>query len=181
MSKFIVGEFFKSNAARKLPEWMTDDWIIDLVVNNWEKRKKGYRNGVYLVPVPPQGFLSPVIRLEPNMVLMGSFKARTKNEEPRKKLLVPNIELQPAEYVDIVVYSKETLQETHDGIPPVDFDYEIITVLAQLDENQPMQPETLCYNHFKLSGGTSTKMTDTEFVAALKESFIYWKDKAMIG
>jgi hypothetical protein len=43
-----------------------------------------------------------------------------------------------------------------------------------------MPPETLIANHFELSGGTATKMTDSEFVASLKESVMYWKDKVMV-
>jgi hypothetical protein len=45
----------------------------------------------------------------------------------------------------------------------------------------PIDPMTLMHNHFGSSGGTATNMTDAELVAALRTSFMWWKDKAMAG
>ena len=46
-----------------------------------------------------------------------------------------------------------------------DADFELVSVNASpTDEETPMTPGTLMANHFELSGGTATRMTDGEFV-----------------
>jgi len=42
-------------------------------------------------------------------------------------------------------------------------------------------PKAEVYNHFHLDGDTDTKMSNSEFVTALCESVLYWKDKTHIG
>jgi len=38
---------------------------------------------------------------------------------------------------------------------------------------------TLMHNHFGSDGGTDTKMSDSDFAAAMEVSFNYWKNKGM--
>ena len=152
----------------------------------FNKVRSGYRDGVVLVS-PSIGDLAfnnkllscPIVTLTDGMTLIGEFKKRMDHEEPRKTVKVPNVEPTQAKYIDIVLYHRDVLAETHENTTN-DVDWEVITILPKIDLKQPMPPETLCYNHFQLSGGTKTNMTDTEFVEALKESFIYWKDKVLI-
>jgi hypothetical protein len=47
---------------RRLVSLTTDKTIQ----NNWENRKPGYRDGVVLVPVGPDGFFSSVVTLMAN-------------------------------------------------------------------------------------------------------------------
>lgn len=89
--------------------------------------------------------------------------------------------LPEAKNCNVIVYSHATLAEKDEQ--ETDCDWEIITVLGnQLDVPacEPMIPQTLMYNHYELSGGTSTNMTPESFEEALKTSVLYWKDKAMI-
>jgi len=157
-------------------------FLTGQVESNWERRKPGYRDGVVLVPVSPDacvwGFDCPIVELKDGMVLTGKFTSRVPNEEPRKKISVPNVPPSQARYVDIVLYRRDVLAEGNENTG--DYDWEVVTVLPKLHEEQPMPPDTLMYNHFKLNGGTDTKMDDATFVKALRESFIYWKDKAMV-
>jgi len=37
----------------------------------------------------------------------------------------------------------------------------------------------LMHNHFGSDGGTRTNLSDEQFVAMLKDSFIFWSDKAL--
>lgn len=154
------------------------EYLLSEITSNFSRFKKGYRDGVILVPISPVGFSCPIANLHEGDYLVGNFTSRVPGEEPRKKYFAPNKTPRPANFVDVVLYSREVLAETGEGSK--DVDWEIITILSKVDENQPMPPATLCYNFFKLSGGTSTNMTNDEFVAAMKESFIYWKDKALI-
>lgn len=174
ISKFCEENFFKNLENRNSLKMR----ILNDVELNWDKQKKGYRDGVVLVPANPEGFFCPLVRLVDGMFLNGKFSPRIDGEEPRKKISVPNVPKTPAKFVDLVLYRKDVLEETHENTG--DFEWEIITVLPKIDEDQPMPPDTLMYNHFQLSGGTSTKMTDSEFVEELKKSFVYWKDKAMV-
>lgn len=44
-----------------------------------------------------------------------------------------------------------------------------------------MSPGILMANHFQISGGTATHMTREQFEAALRRSFLYWRDKGKIA
>jgi hypothetical protein len=85
----------------------------------------------------------------------------------------------PAGYVEIVWYSHATLLEPGSK-PSTDADWEIVSINASLNEEEmPMPVETLIRNHFKEAGGTTTGMSDSEFVKALKKSREFWSNKAM--
>ena len=192
ISLYCQKNFLEKEAPNHYGMYFAPQMAIDMlgelikqdVLLKWDNRKSGYRDGVVLVPIDPKSqsftcpITCPVVELKDGMVLTGKFSPRVPGEEPRKKVSVPNIKGSPANFVDVVLYRKDVLDETHENSG--DFDWEIITVLPKLHEEQPMPPDTLIYNHFQLSGGTSTKMTDSEFVNELKKSFVYWKDKAMV-
>jgi hypothetical protein len=154
------------------------DQIVELVRKNFENQEPGYRDGVVLVSVPPEGFWSSVVTLSDGDRLEGAYEPRTAGEEPRKETHVVGKSKSPAAAVDIVLYRHDVLVETneHSG----DAEWEVISINGRptLDE-MPMSPGTLMANHFQISGGTATHMNDAEFVAALKKSFLYWRDKSL--
>jgi hypothetical protein len=192
MSRFVIVSDFclKNFFDKECNKSISTQWVCDQVQKYFKKAKRGYRDGVLIVPIPPRKFFSPVVKLKKDSVLMGKFCQRMDNEECRKKIGIPNIPLVRAKYCDVVLYSREVLQETKENTlnpsmlrvgGPAEFsDWEIITILPRLDAAQPMPVETLLYNHFQQSGGTKTNMTNDEFVEELKKSFLYWKDKAMV-
>jgi len=158
---------------------LSDEKVLEMVQANLEKAKKGYRDGVILVPVAPEGFFSSVIQLQAGDKLHGEFKARRDGEEPRKTLHANGQKI-AAQSVDVVLYSKEVLAEGKEN--STDADWEIVSFNASPEVGEmPIQPDTLIANHFQLSGGTATNMSDSEFVEALKQSVLYWKDKALVG
>jgi Protein of unknown function (DUF3228) len=157
---------------------ISDDQLLDRISNNLHKAKTGYRKGVILVPVEPEGFFSSTILLKSGDKLVGEYTARHKEEEPRKSVYSFG-QKTPAVSVYVVLYSHDVLVENNEN--ETDCDYEIVSVNANpTEEEAPIQPDTLIANHFQLSGGTSTNMTDSEFVAALRNSVLYWKDKTMV-
>lgn len=163
----------------------SDEELINLVLENLQNAKQGYREGVLLVPVDPKGFYSGVIELLEGDKLVGEFVARQNGEEPRKTIYVVSnrhgetIEKSPAVNAYIVLYSHDVLAENKEN--DTDADYEIISVNSSItDEEAPIPVDALIANHFELSGGTSTKMTDSEFVEMLRKSVIYWKNKALV-
>jgi hypothetical protein len=163
---------------------VTDEEVLARIQSNWERRKPGYREGVVLVPVDPEGFFSSIVILKDGDKLAGVYEPRVPGEKPRKRTFVPGGQKTPAQSVDIVLYSKAALAE--DGDAP-EFDWNIISVNAGItqDGNMPMTAGTLMANHFHQKGsndgGTSTGMTNDEFVEALRLSFEFWGDKANVG
>lgn len=143
----------------------------------------GYRDGVVLAHVPAtavERFRSGVVMLESGARLVGSYEPRREGEEPRKHV---GVEASggskiPCKAVDIVLYRRDVLG---DDVTHEDSEWEIVSVNGRPTEGeQPMAPETLIANHFEMDGGTATGMSDSEFVAALRASVMYWKDKAMM-
>lgn len=151
--------------------------LIELVLSAWAMKKPGYRPGVFLVPVPAQGFYSGTVELEEDADLVGKFEPRKEGELPVKKVWATRGEKLPAKHVDIVVYSHEVLAEKSEHSTEADF--EIVSINAEYaDESSPMKPEALMRNHLGEPGGTDTTMTDSEFVEALKLSRDHWRNKA---
>lgn len=156
----------------------TDEQLITLIEEHFDNARQGYREGVLLVPVPAEGFFSGVVKLSEGDSLQGIFDSRRPTEEPRKSVGVLNRNKLAAKKVDIVLYSRETMEEEEGYVAVAD--WEVISINASpTEEETPMLPETLMANHFEISGGTSTKYSPEEFESALRKSFLYWRDKAM--
>ncbi len=155
--------------------------LLELVQAGFSHAKPGYRDGVLIVPVEPEGFHCPTVTLELDDVLWGGFKVRAEGEEPRKYMRVvrPEGVKSPAVAVDAILYRADVLEEGDER--STDCAWEIITVNSRMtEEEEPMRPDTLMANHFGASGGTATHMSPEEFEKALCESFHYWKDKGSI-
>lgn len=164
-----------------------DVWeeLIRLVDDYFESAKPGYRDGVLLVPVPADYFFTPVVTLRVGDHLAGSYDRRRDGEAPRKSQFVIRKGLRaknrhdPAKFVNVVLYHHDVLAE--DGPTATDCEWEIVTILASPVADEPMTPDTLLANHFGADGGTDTKMTAEEFETALRVSYQYWKDRALLG
>lgn len=156
--------------------------LVHRTLTYWPHHKPGYRDGVVLVPVAPEGFKSSIVTLQEGDRIEGHYTARRKGETPRRAswIVRDGAKKDDAVAVDIVLYRADVLEE--DGDRSTDADWEIITVNARITEEEaPMKAGTLMANHFKADGGTATNMTPEEFEAALRKSFEYWSDKGMIG
>ena len=180
MPNIEVSHFVQRQTAASRFSHYTGSWeeVRKLATDCFDQAKPGYREGVLLVPVPAEGFLSGVVTLKEGDTLQGSFEARQDGEEPRKNVQTKG-EKQPAKHVDIVLYHADVLDENNERSS--DAEWEIISINARItDEEMPMHPSTLMYNHFEMSGGTATEMSDGEFVSALHKSFAYWRDKSFV-
>jgi hypothetical protein len=143
----------------------------------------GYRDGVILVDVPAMGFHSGVCTLAEGAELTGSYKARRKGETPRKQVLAKGATKIAAKSCQIVLYRSDVLAEDGDNAGDGTADqWEIISVNASpVEGDMPIDPMVLMHNHFGSDGGTATGLSDSELVAMLRDSFGWWKDKAMCG
>jgi len=163
---------------------LPDEEVLRLLAESFAKAKPGYRDGVCLVPVEPEGFFSGTVLLKEGDKLAGSYVARRPGETPRKQIGVVGGTKLPAKAVEIVLYSHAVLEEDKDANTGAD--WEIVSINATTcTGKEPMPVGTLLANHFHVhgsnDGGTNTGMTDAELVAALKVSFEYWRDKANVA
>jgi len=140
----------------------------------------GYREGVILVEVPPDNFYTGVVELKEGDKLVGEFKSRSEGEEPRKSThVIRETKKIPAKRVQVVLYGHDVLEE--DEGAETDAEYEVIAINGHpTDELAPIATMTLMHNHFGSDGGTATNMTPEEFESQMRESFNYWKNKAMV-
>ena len=160
--------------------------LVRLVEANFSKAKPGYRDGVVLVPVPPDRFFTSTIKLTEGMEFSGVYAPRQSGEKPYMQWTskTPTGKV-PAKSVDIVLYSYDTLLEGKEN--SADADWEIISINASSWEGkegevEPMHPETLMRNYFVEAGGTEMKgVTPEKFVEMLRHSREYWRDKTMIA
>ena len=136
--------------------------------------------GVKKVVLDPARFKSGVVKLERGAKLWGQYEGRVAAEAPRKSIWGYGEKIQ-AEYVEVILYHRDLLEaDPHYGDPSAE--WEIISINASPEETPcPIDPWTLCYNYFELSGGTSPLLDDEAFVRQLRQSFIYWLDKTMAG
>jgi hypothetical protein len=183
--KIIANEFVKRQTPESRFSHFEGEWndLVHAVRWHWESRTAGYREGVICIAVPPIGFYSGVVCLKSGDKLLGGFEPRQDGETPRKFVTATGSEKIPAESVEVILYSSKLLDEGGDNdLPPEDGNWEIISINASPTEGKmPIDPMVLMHNHFGSDGGTDTHMSDPELVRALRESFTFWKDKAMFG
>ena len=70
---FGLNEFVKRQTAEApFSHYEGDlDELLRLAAENFDKAKPGYRDGVINIPVPAEGFFSPVVEMEEGTVLMA--------------------------------------------------------------------------------------------------------------
>lgn len=182
MSTFGISDFVKRQTPESRFSHYSGEWsdLVHLCESCFHLAKRGYRDGVMELRVVPGGFFSGVVRLKEGDKLVGRYEARHPGETPRKSTGVVGGQKMPAKSVTLILYYKDVLAENNER--SCDTDWELISINASPEwEDMPMSPGTLMANHFGMSGGTATKMTDAEFVQALKVSCEYWADKALIS
>ena len=161
-------------------EGLSDSEFLSMVKSNFDKGRQGYKEGVLLVQIDPEGFFSGIVKLQAGDKLAGVYEPRKDNEDPRKATWAVGGQKIPAKRVDIILYSHDVLAENNEH--SCDADWEIISINASpINEEIPIPVGALIANHFEMSGGTSTGMTSQEFVDQLKTSVLWWADKSMAG
>ena len=158
-----------------------DYFLLNRIINNLDTQRPKYRPDVIGIIVSPEGFYSGIVEMKDGDRLTGIFAPRKEGEEPRSLIGVVGGEKMPAKFVEIILYSRKALAEGNEN--SLDADWEIISINASPtdDEEIPLRPMTLVANHFELSGGTATGMNEKEFVAELRKSMEFWKNKGMVA
>jgi hypothetical protein len=146
----------------------------------YDNKSAATRPDVLLVNVPPLLFYSGIVTLKEGDLLTGVYKARQPGEVPRKSVQAVKGEKLPASSVQLILYSHDALAEKNEHSS--DADWEIISINASPVEGVevPIPIGALIANYFDFDGGTKTTMTPEQFIAQLKESAIFWQNKAML-
>jgi len=178
INEFVTRQTTKSEYSSPIDSHSWDDVLAE-IKDNFDKAYTGTMNGVLYVPLNPNNYLSAVAVLEEGDELIGEFKRRRDDEDPRMSFRVKKGKA-PAKEAFAVLYSSTKLEESDRQLEPVEGNWELISINASPVEGEmPIDPETLMHNHFGSSGGSSTGMSDEKFLKQLRESFDWWKDKAM--
>lgn len=187
MPDIHIADFVRRQTPEsKFSHWLlSDEELLDRIYQAWNNAKPGYRDGVMLVPVDPEGFFTGVVTLQEGDKLQGTFVSRQKGESPRKSMTLDSGKSDvasrkpPAVSVEIILYRDDVLAEDGEG---TGHEWNVISVNANpVEGTVPMQPGTMMANHFHDDGGTQTGMTDAKFVEALREAYFFWKDRTFIG
>ena len=83
----------------------------------------------------------------------------------------------------MVLYSSTVLAEDGENeLPAEEGNWEMISLNSSpVVGEMPINPMVLMHNHFGSDGGTATGLSAEEFEAQMRQSFLFWRDKAMCG
>lgn len=146
--------------------------LIRLVEENFDRGRPGYKSGVLLVPIPPEGFWSSTVQVDEGTELKAFFTARREGEQPYLHVRAKGKKT-PAAHAFVVLYSREVLGEEATTFS----DWEIVSINARAtEEEEPMDPMTMARNFLHLPGGTKGDFTAEQFA----RSIVYWSTRALI-
>jgi hypothetical protein len=145
--------------------------LLEVVSNSFDKGRQGYKPGVLLVPVPPEGFWSSTVSVTPETPLHAAFGARREGEAPYLSVRATGGK-SPAKFVFVVLYSREVLGAE----ATTDAEWEIVSINARESEvEEPMDPVTMARNFLELPGGTKGDFSARQFA----ESIVFWSAHAL--
>lgn len=172
VSQFVRRQTPESRFAHFKGSW---EELRHIVEEYFGVAQPGYRDGVVLVPVPPEGFWASTVEVEATTKLKATFEARQKGEAPFIQVVAEGAK-QPAKAVDIVLYRADVLAEDNDRSS--DADWEVISINARItEEPEPMDPMTMARNFLHLAGGTKGEFTAQQFA----EAILYWSGRCRVG
>ncbi|OQB18277.1 MAG: hypothetical protein BWY14_00952 [Parcubacteria group bacterium ADurb.Bin192] len=116
-------------------------------------------------------------------LLRSGYEARRPEELPVLQRWFEGLEAPRAEYLDLILYSKEQLEKEAEGKPEADrdvpdADWGIVAINAELrPEESPMPPATMVRNALGVEEGGSGVTLDRD---AYMRSVEFWRDHAVI-
>lgn len=191
MPKLHANTFITRQTADSRFSHSTLSWeeLAAEVVTNFDKAKPSdFQPLALVVPVDPSNCRTGIVTLSSDSRLLSTFESRRDGEAPRKTVQAVAGRTAGKNKVQalsayVVLYPSTLLAEDGDNqLESVEGNWEMISLNASpTEEDTPIDPDTLQHNQFGSDGGTATGLSDSEFVAALRESFTFWKDKAMLA
>jgi hypothetical protein len=188
-----VSNFVKQRAQESHFNPFDGSWeeLLELVQAQWAARYPSPHNpGVRLVPMPPEHlhrFACRIISLQADSALTALYKPRVPGEAPFIQISVlPALGENgaggkaPAQSVEIILYSHETLAQDDDAPPTREADYYIVSINAYAGtEPEPMHPMTMARNFLNLKGGT--RPTTPYTAEAFARAIVFWNQHARLS
>lgn len=180
-----VGEFVRRQTKESRFSYYEDSWLdlIHLVERNYANAKPGYRDGVKLVQVPPDGFYSAIVPIREAAVYNTKAEKRREGEDVSLVTTMVNGRKTPAKSAVIVLYREDVLAEDPlNGIDPATARkdvWEIISINASplsADMDVPMRPYAMVRNELELPGGTKASYSKEQYIDAIK----FWATHTMV-
>jgi hypothetical protein len=148
--------------------------LIKLAEARWGFAKDGYMEGVMEVTVPSDKVYCGVVKVKPGMNLRSVCDFRPGGEERGEDAYIQTTAIGPtklkAKFTRLAFYHRDLLDGTGE-------EWQLVTILASLDEDEPMHPIAMARNHLGLPGGSEGTFTADQFA----QSVIYWSTRTMIG
>lgn len=176
-SDFVVRQTRISDFSYYSGPW---EDVEKLAVDLFDAARDGYRDGVKLIAVPAGGFYSALVSKTDDMEPITIFEARREGEEPYKKTVIYGVK-EKANFVDLVIYRKDVLEEDSD-FKGTGADWEIVSINARVDEEEaPIPPQTMARNQLADVpehgvGGTKADYPVKDFI----KSIDFWKTHCLI-
>ena len=111
--------------------------------------------------------MTTTIAVDSSTELQAQEYRRRDGEEPYVRVTA-NGEAQPAQFAQVILYSKDTLAKNDERSRRTD--WEIVTIIASPVENEPMDPVTMMRNMRGKAGGTQVNYTADQ----LLDSIDFW-------
>ncbi len=184
MTKNLIGvsEFVKRQTEDSVFTHYQGSWedLINVTIEAFVNGSYtlGYRDGVCLVRIPKDEakkfYTFDAYPMFEGMKLDAQWAKTPGREHEPSKLQVTILEPKiPCNYVDIVIYKREVLEEDNDEATGATWD--IVSINGRLAKDPPpIDPMTLTRNWLHLPGGTA--MPDTtpeEMLTMLTDSILY--------
>jgi hypothetical protein len=154
--------------------------LIREIESNWDNAKST-EPGIVIVPITPGFVKGEVVTLRGGEALVASFESRPGvNELPRKTVRGHyTLTADPVKAADVILFSKEKLGKD----ATTTCDWEIVTFRGMGDPDQPQALDSLLYNLFGGSGGTSIAAGKSaeEKLVMIEASWNEWKDKVILA
>ena len=145
--------------------------LLELVQENWSQRKPGSGRSnldeVVIVPMPSARFMTTTVPADDELTLKAQNYRRREHEDPYLRVTAEGA-ARPADFAQVVLYSRETLGKNDERSRSTD--WEVVSIIASPVENEPMDPVTMMRNMRGKSGGTQVDYTAEQ----LLDSIEFW-------
>ncbi len=167
--------------SEKTYSTLTFNKIKDHAENQLKKGvyKKGYRDGVILVPVHNNllsHFICPIVKINKKTKLVSIVKKRRENEDLYISTKAINGEPIEIGSVDLILYSNDVLKETNENETNKYWELIAFQAIPQEIEDMPMGPITMMRNQLCLPGGTKGYYSSEKWA----ESVCFWQKYALL-
>lgn len=180
--KVAAGDFIRELNVREgsngyfKGSWAELETLVEENFANSEPGTGSVDGDVLLINVPVDRFMSSVVEItdENRDQVEIESKARREGEVPVSRNVIRTMNKVPAKFVQIVVYRADVLAQDSDRTS--DAEWEMVAILAKVDEVEPMHPNTMRRNTNRDKGGTFREYTDEQW----SEAENYWANHAYI-